>query len=220
MKKFTIKGMVQKTIISLLVVIMVNFTIPVHVNAGIISWAGNTIGEAILTFTAFLGDTVVGGLHKFVLGTEDMFSSVMLPSDNPTVTDGDLKGDATGDAIELDGSSIGTDGVGIPNIMVCPEYIFENRIPLLDANFVNPGQYIQGGNSNNKTTGTITGGALKTVIASWYRAFRNIAIVGLLSILVYIGIRILLGSTSQDKAKYKEFLKDWLIHLLVLKKLH
>ena len=102
MKKFTIKGMVQKTIISLLVVIMVNFTIPVHVNAGIISWAGNTIGEAILTFTAFLGDTVVGGLHKFVLGTEDMFSSVMLPSDNPTVTDGDLKGDATGDAIELD----------------------------------------------------------------------------------------------------------------------
>ena len=30
MKKFTIKGMVQKTIISLLVVIMVNFTIPVH----------------------------------------------------------------------------------------------------------------------------------------------------------------------------------------------
>lgn len=52
MKKFTIKGMVQKTIISLLVVIMVNFTIPVHVNAGIISWAGNTIGEAILTFTA------------------------------------------------------------------------------------------------------------------------------------------------------------------------
>ena len=220
MKKFTIKGMVQKTIISLLVVIMVNFTIPVHVNAGIISWAGNTIGEAILTFTAFLGDTVVGGLHKFVLGTEDMFSSVMLPSDNPTVTDGDLKGDATGDAIELDGSSIGTDGVGIPNIMVCPEYIFENRIPLLDANFVNPGQYIQGGNSNNKTTGTITGGALKTVIASWYRAFRNIAIVGLLSILVYIGIRILLGSTSQDKAKYKERLVDWLVGLCLVFVMH
>lgn len=216
MKKFTIKGATQKIIISLIVIILVNFTIPIKSNAGVISWAGNTIGEAILQFTAFLGDTAIGILHKFVLGTEDMFSSVMLSSDNPTVADadGDLHGENASETIELDGGSIGTDGVGIPNIMVCPEYIFSNRIAILDANFVNPGEY----SGTNKQA--LTSGTLRTVITSWYRAFRNIAVVGLLSVLVYIGIRILISSTAQDKAKYKERIIDWLVGLCLVFVMH
>ena len=66
-----------------------------------------------------------------------------------------------------------------------------------------------------------TAAILQGTIASWYNALRRIAIVGLLSILVYIGIRIVLTSTSaKEKAKYKSMLKDWLIALCILFTLH
>lgn len=62
---------------------------------------------------------------------------------------------------------------------------------------------------------------LKPIVSKWYNILRTIAIVGLLSVLVYIGIRILIYSTSaQDKAKYKNMLKDWLIGLCLLFVLH
>ena len=62
---------------------------------------------------------------------------------------------------------------------------------------------------------------LQNPIATWYNALRRIALVGLLSVLVYIGIRIVLTSTSaKDKAKYKSMLKDWLVALCLLFTLH
>src|SRR5699024_8407004 len=61
---------------------------------------------------------------------------------------------------------------------------------------------------------------LSSTVATWYRSFRNIAIVGLLSVLVYLGIRILLSSTSAEKAKYKENIKDWFIALCLVFLIH
>ena len=61
---------------------------------------------------------------------------------------------------------------------------------------------------------------LQPTIAKWYKTTRLIAIVGLLSILVYVGIRIILSSTGQDKAKYKKMFMDWLTALCLLFILH
>lgn len=62
---------------------------------------------------------------------------------------------------------------------------------------------------------------LKDHISGWYLALRTVALVGLLSVLVYIGIRIILSSTSaQDKAKYKNMLKDWLVAICIIFVLH
>ncbi len=62
---------------------------------------------------------------------------------------------------------------------------------------------------------------LKSTIASWYIALRTMALVGLLSVLVYVGIKIILSSSSaQDKAKYKNMLKDWIVALCILFMLH
>ena len=44
------------------------------------------------------------------------------------------------------------------------------------------------------------------IIATWYRILRNIALIGLLCMLVYIGIRIMISSTAADQAKYKSML--------------
>ena len=57
---------------------------------------------------------------------------------------------------------------------------------------------------------------LRNTVASWYNTLRDISIVALLSVLVYIGIRIIISSTSSDKAKYKQMLVDWVIALCLL----
>jgi len=62
---------------------------------------------------------------------------------------------------------------------------------------------------------------MQNSIVSWYKALRTIALVGLLSVLVYLGIRIILSSTSaQDKAKYKSMLTNWLVAICLLFVLH
>ncbi|MBR3163163.1 MAG: hypothetical protein IKF17_03580 [Clostridia bacterium] len=61
---------------------------------------------------------------------------------------------------------------------------------------------------------------LRKTISSWYTVIRNICIVGMLSILVYVGIKIILSSVANDKAKYREMLKDWLVGLCLLFVMH
>ena len=62
---------------------------------------------------------------------------------------------------------------------------------------------------------------LQPIVATWYKALRRIALVGLLSVLVYLGIKIVTTSSSaKDKAKYKKMLKDWLIAICLLFVLH
>lgn len=228
----------KKIIVSMLIVILLFFSVPIRSEAA--NWAENTLGKPILQFAAMLGDMGIGLLHKAVLdSTYGITDSVLLEPNNPTVTGGDLAAspdvDYDGDGeegtendrksyerdskniIDLSGfkfdGKLLNDGVYIPNVMVCPEYIFSNRIALLDVDFVNPTTYI------NQEGKQITS-SLQGTIASWYRAFRNIAIVAMLTILVYIGIRILIGSTAQDKAKYKERLTDWLVGLCLIFVMH
>ena len=63
--------------------------------------------------------------------------------------------------------------------------------------------------------------AMQASISKWYIALRAIALVGLLSVLLYIGIRIILSSASaNDKAKYKNMLKDWVVAICILFTLH
>lgn len=61
---------------------------------------------------------------------------------------------------------------------------------------------------------------LQSTISSWYSAIRNICLVAMLSVLVYIGIRMLLSSVASDKAKYLTMLKDWFVGLCLLFLMH
>ena len=47
-------------------------------------------------------------------------------------------------------------------------------------------------------------------------AFRGIALTAYVTVLLYVGIRVLLGCTAGAKAKYKELLLDWLRGLIML----
>ena len=61
---------------------------------------------------------------------------------------------------------------------------------------------------------------LQPIVSAWYVTFRNIALVALLSVLVYIGIRITLSSVATDKAKYKQMLIDWTVALCLVFLMH
>ncbi len=96
-----------------------------------------------------------------------------------------------------------------------PEKIFAGLIPALDINFVNPVDW--GDEDMNERSVTQ---ALHSTIASWYVSLRNLAVVALMLVLVYVGIRIVISSTASDKAKYKQMLIDWLVALCILFCLH
>lgn len=61
---------------------------------------------------------------------------------------------------------------------------------------------------------------LRDTISSWYVALRNIALVMMMIVLLYIGIRMLISTLASDKAKYRQMLYDWLVGLVILFFMH
>lgn len=126
---------------------------------------------------------------------------------NPTI---DSLPDAT---VKLDKD---IDGYSILKLSISPGEIFANKLALLDADYFST-------DSNSATIGneeySLTN-QLKHTIASWYKAFRLISIVGLLSVLVYLGIRIIISAAASDKAKYKSMFADWVVALCLIFFLH
>lgn len=57
-------------------------------------------------------------------------------------------------------------------------------------------------------------------VATWYYVMRNLSIVILLGILIYVGIRMAISTVASDEAKYKKMLKDWIVSIALLFVLH
>ena len=123
------------------------------------------------------------------------------------------------------------DKIYFPVYQISPEEIVSNEILLFDVDFFNPKEDKLLVNKDGKPIdkeGNIitdvnkyvylesTAKQFRTIISNAYNALRNIALVSLLSILVYVGIRILLSSVSSDKAKYKKMLIDWIVAFCLL----
>lgn len=103
-------------------------------------------------------------------------------------------------------------------VNLTPENIIKGKFLLFNANIFDElnedelESYYDGGFSwlsGAKTT-------LRNTISGWYYSLRNFAIVALLSVLVYVGIRMVTSTISQDKAKYKTMFKDWLVAICLL----
>ena len=115
------------------------------------------------------------------------------------------------------------DATWLPIYVISPEEVFKNKIALLDVNFFNPNEYEDIKTSSGETIDQSeqnSAAILQSTIARWYLALRNFAIVVLLSVLLYIAIRIIISSTAQDKAKYKEKLFSWIVAACLLFFMH
>ena len=107
--------------------------------------------------------------------------------------------------------------IELPVMSITPDKIFSNDIPLLNVNIINPPKPVKDDKGNTQESVAYT---LQSTISTWYVVLRNIAIVAMLSVLVYIGIKIILSSAAEDKAKYKEMIKDWVIGLCLIFLIH
>lgn len=236
MKLFTKNGLIKKIIISILIVLVIIFSIP---RASYADWSlGGTLLKEILQLVASVGDVAMGLLNNVMLGADGV-GSAMLPQGDPNLSNktswlyfGKYKEHKPEDFDKI--FNAGKDGDGeintaafwgtkyeIPNMLYSPENIFSNKIAALDVNFLSPNKYTEiteSKDAQNKAKSAAE--ELSKTIASWYKSFRNIAIVGLLSVLIYIGIRILISSTASDKARYKENLKDWFMALCLVFIIH
>ena len=96
----------------------------------------------------------------------------------------------------------------IPHIHYSCEEIFAGKVGLLNIDFISG----QGQTSSLKT--------VRSVIASWYKILRLIATVLFLSVLIYIGIKIMLSANTKNRAKYKELIIDWIVGLAILYSMH
>ena len=115
-----------------------------------------------------------------------------------TIEDMEPYKSATGKLTQLD----------YPRFTYSPEEIFAGNIDLLDINF------IEESNSDDNWL------KIRSVVAEWYKILRMVAIVGLLSVLIYVGIKIILSSNTKDKAKYKEMITNWFMAVVLAFSMH
>ncbi|MBR3254875.1 MAG: hypothetical protein IKF97_01405 [Clostridia bacterium] len=161
-----------------------------------------------------------------------------------------LRTTVPGDTIIKDGNALSTfsqidvpSEVNLPFYTYTPEEIFKGNIKLFNVDFFTTATkpkegknfyYYEDekgedldidGDGKTDTKGYMTSKddsaeMLRNTVSRWYIALRNICIVGMLSVLIYIGIRMMLTSIASDKAKYKQMFKDWLVGLCLLFVLH
>lgn len=84
-----------------------------------------------------------------------------------------------------------------------------NKISILDINFF-----------NIKTNDSEFAKSLKRSVASWYQVTFLIAQIASLAVLIYIGIRMAISSTSEGQVTYKKMFKNWIVGFAMLFLLH
>ena len=152
MKNHTKMNLIQKMIISLvIVVILFTCIIPKPTYAAVEDIAGGLLKEVVQLF-ASLGDVVMGALNKFMLGS-DRFLSAMLPQDDVNLEEdsgswlvngvNDQPADVVIESDYMDEKTFLLDASSyqIPNMLYSPENIFADNIAILDINFLRPLNY-------------------------------------------------------------------------------
>lgn len=132
----------------------------------------------------------------------------------------------------------------IPTYSISPEEIFEGKLLIFDVNFFNPKQlkvrlrsgaadkniqdynpdtdgkaicyYYKDGNEEVVTSKQSTAISLSATISKWYYSIRNLALIVMMLVLVYIGIRMMLSSIAAEKSKYQKMLGDWVISMCLV----
>lgn len=215
MKIITNKKIVQKIIIAIVIVILTTFCVPVQSQADV----GGKLMNPIVQLVTALFDGVQHLLEWTMLGRTQSFMDELAKNHK-------VDSAPSGDNVKvvdqfIDATFFGLNAINIPTITYTPEEIFSNRVPALDINFINPSiTKSADGQHDSEVQERNVALQLRGTIAGWYNALTMIAMVGLLSVLVYLGIRMLLSSIAADRAKYKQMLMDWVIAMCLLFTLH
>lgn len=130
------------------------------------------------------------------------------------------------------------------NFIVTPYEIFSSgcyeeidgkyytRMGYLDINFFTDKQIISGDYAavhgyygrqakiDAESGAAVSSNILAPVIGNVYKSLRNLCMILMLLVILYIGIKILISSIAEQQAKYKRFLMDWLVGFALLFMMH
>lgn len=223
MKLLKNEKITQKIIIILIVILNFNFIFSNYSNASV----STVLISPVQTFVLWIGDGALQILQQTLMGEEAIIEGY----DEFVKRDASEFLDEATDSVNLldwliaggyywySNTAIGrfflknfTD-TGYNGPVVLVKYsipaIVSNKIPAFDVNYFSP---IETDENQPQSTASI----LRGVIQKWYAVLRTIALVALLSVLVYIGIKIIISSSSEEKAKYKTKIVNWVVALVIL----
>lgn len=223
MRKKLLKKITQKTIIIIAVfVLIISIIFPTKSQAVDV---GGVLAKPITSFALFLLDTVEGGLQYYFIGgpfrtvtvtfdAEEYLTIEKMLKLSQNKSDKKVEDDVSDYQSWISENFAGNDEAGWDYVVTkfSPAEIFSNKIPMFSINFIDP--------PDSGVEQKSIASSLQGTISSWYKALRMLAFVGMLSILVYVGIRIILSSTAADTAKYKNMIMDWVVALFLLFFLH
>ena len=168
MKLLRNKNLIQKLIIAIVCITLLNFCMAPKVQADF----GGKMMEYIRGFATALGDVAISLVQ---LGVTGSWTYAV-----------DDKG--TGEAQIVDGKRsdywIKDNKFQYPVIQLSPELIFGDKVELLGIDFIGGDNGAEGDDKYILKTDGSAIESLRVIIASWYVTLRTIAIVGLLSVLI------------------------------------
>lgn len=179
-------------------------------------WTGMIL-EPVFEFVTFCSDCVLSIVSSFVTGTQ--YEAIM-QKNIPSTNTGDVVGARITLSTEQYKNALGVIvDVKYPHIKYSPEEIFSGKIDLLSIDFIS-GKIVDSQTGELRSNNSDGWNNLRVTIASWYKVLRMLAIVALLSILIYTGIKLVLSANSSDKAKYKERIINWFMAIVILFTMH
>ena len=100
------------------------------------------------------------------------------------------------------------------NIYITPETILKNQIQLFNVN------YFETIDDSDTDTTVSLSNTLRKVISQAYTTVRDIALVAMLIVIIYVAIRMLLALTPKEKSRYKESAVNCVIGLILIVVMH
>lgn len=226
MKFFTKKSITQKIIIVAIISILFGFVFPTYSHAGV----GGLLLDPLVELVGTLFDSIISGLQYFLMdgdfgasGTKGLLNTALVNAGDFNASkypDFTYNPNSKAEIVEISKDDLtlnlfGAEGYFVPVFQYTPQKIFSNQVPALDANFVNPTEWKTEAEQQRSIALQV-----HDTISSWYVSLRNLTIIGLMSVLLYIGIRIVISSAASEKSKYKQMLVDWLVAMCLVFTLH
>lgn len=179
-----------------------------------IDTVAGTILEPFLALVRYIADTIMSAVTAFM--TNEPFTSIM--TKNPVDDENtNISATKTLDMEPYKNAFGFYTNYKYPNFKYSLEHIFTGKVDLLSIDFLSGKVVGEDGIRDNNSEGW---NKMRTIISSWYKILRMFSMVGLLSVLIYTGIKIIISTNAQDKAKYKERIVNWFIAVALLFSMH
>ena len=210
----------KKIILIILIVMLLNMILPTHSNAGAaVPGITSIITKPLQTFVVNLLDQVNGFLAG-VFACDKKLEGLGGEAENAWEdfkTNKDQNGFLNAIWQGLDDFE-----TSFYNYLLSPDDIFSGKVQITNANLFSS-EFDENGKLNVADLNVFNHlmKQLKQTAAGLYYTMRNLAVVILLCLLIYTGIRIVLSSNNAgEKAQWKMYLFDWLKALALVMFIH